>query len=92
MIKVMVFGQSLRDVLEDPEIECEIAEPMSIRTLFESQADRFLPLQPFLNSSQLMITVNQKVSTLETLVKDGDMIKLTHQVHQDHEGMFWHNP
>ena len=92
MIKVLIFGQALRDAMDEQEIECEVTEPMTVRSLFEAHSENFQPLQPFLNSSQLMITVNQKVSTLENQVKDGDTIKLTHQFHPDHEGMMWHNP
>ena len=92
MIKVLIFGQILRDVMDEPEIECKVDEPMTVRELLESHSEHFQPLRPFLNSSQLMITVNQKVSTLEAQVKDGDTIKLTHQFHPDHEGIFWHNP
>lgn len=92
MIKVLIFGQMLREALDEPEIECEVSEPTSIRALLESFPANFQSLQPFLSSNQLMITVNQKVSTLETQVKDGDIIKLTHQFHPEHEGMFWHNP
>ena len=92
MVKVLIFGQTLREAIDESEIECEVSEPMTVRTLLESQSEPFHPLQPFLNSSQLMITVNQKVSTLETTIKDGDTIKLTHQIHPEHEGMFWHNP
>ena len=92
MIKVLIFGQALRDAMEEHEVECEVAEPMTVRALFESNSDSFEPLEPFLKSSQLMITVNQKVSTLETRVKDGDTVKVTHQFHPNHEGMMWHNP
>ncbi len=92
MIKVLIFGQTLREAIEEPEIECEVHEPMTVRALLETHFERLQPLQPFLNSSQLMITVNQKVSTLETKVKDGDTIKLTHHVHAEHEGTLWHNP
>ncbi len=92
MIKVLIFGQALRDAIDEQEIECEVADPMTVRALFESNSERFQLLQPFLISSQLMITVNQKVSTLESKVKDGDTFKLTHQIHPDHEGIMWHNP
>jgi molybdopterin synthase sulfur carrier subunit len=92
MIKVLIFGQTLREAIDEQEIECEVAEPMTVWALLESHSESFQPLQPFLNSGQLMITVNQKVSTLETQVKDGDTIKLTHQIHPDHEGIMWHNP
>ncbi len=92
MIKVLIFGQTLRDAIDEQEIECDLAEPMTVRSLFDFHSERFQPIRHFLNSSQLMITVNQKVSTLETQVKDGDTIKLTHQFHAEHEGMMWHNP
>ena len=92
MVKVLIFGQALRDAVDEPEIECEISGPTTVRDLLQSQDQGFEPLHPFLASSELMITVNQKVSTLESTVKDGDTIKLTHQFHPSHEGIFWHNP
>ena len=92
MVKVLIFGQTLREVIEEPEFEFEVHERMTVRALLESRMELLQPLQPLLNSSQIMITVNQKVSTLETQVNDGDTIKLTHQSHPEHEGMFWHNP
>ena len=92
MVKVLIFGQALRDAIDEPELECEVTEPTTVRDLLESQNQGFEPLQPFLASSELMITVNQKISTLESTVKDGDTIKLTHQHHPTLEGIFWHNP
>lgn len=92
MIKVLIFGQTLRDVIDEQEVECDGEEPMTVRELFESHSEIFQPLQAFLKSGQLMITVNRKVSTLETQVRDGDTVKLTHQFHPEHEGMMWHNP
>ena len=45
-----------------------------------------------MGKSELMITVNQKIVTLDSMVKDGDQIKLTHQFNPELEGMMWHNP
>ena len=92
MVKVLVFGQTLRQCVDEPEIECAITEPVTVRTLLESHPDSFKNLLSLLSSGQLMVTVNQKVSTLETLVKDGDLVKLTHQINPDYEGTLWHNP
>jgi len=91
MVKVFVFGQSLRDCVDDPEIECSVDAPMTIAALMEANPDRFKGLLPFLRSSQLMMTVNQKISTSETLVHDGDTIKLTPQSNPEYEGTLWHN-
>ncbi len=38
------------------------------------------------------VPANQKVSTLEPTVHDGDVVKLTHQFNPEHEGALWHNP
>lgn len=92
MVKVLIFGHALRQAVEEPEIECAVTEPMSVRELLTSRQDVFQPLQPFLDSGQVMVTVNHKVSTLEARIKDGDTVKLTHQFNPQHEGALWHNP
>ncbi len=92
MIKVLVFGQALQDIVEEPEFECEVSEPISIRDLFQAHTEKFDPIQPFLTTNQVMITINHKISTLESKVKDGDTLKLTHQFTPDLEGARWHNP
>ena len=45
----------------------------------------------FLRKSELMVTVNQKVITMESTVNDGDVVKFTHQFNPEHEGALWHN-
>lgn len=92
MVTVRVFGQMLLPCVEEPEIQCELSGPVKVGDLLESDSDKFGGLLEFLKSGQLMITVNQKVVTLDSIVKDGDQIKLTHQYNPDHEGALWHNP
>ena len=92
MIKVLVFGQTLQDAVEEPEFECEVPEPITVRDLFQTHSEKFEPFQSFLNSNQVMITINHKISTLEATVKDGDTLKLTHQFNPELEGARWHNP
>ena len=92
MIKVFVFGQTLQDAVEESEFECEVPEMMTVRELFESHPEKFDPFQSFLNSNQVMITINLKISTLESKIKDGDTLKLTHQFNPELEGARWHNP
>jgi hypothetical protein len=40
----------------------------------------------------LLVTVNKKVGSLESMVKDGDIVKLTHQAHPIFDGAMWQNP
>ena len=92
MVKILIFGHALREVVEDPEVEIDLNEPTSLRELLEGHQDFFEGLMPFLQSHQLMLTINQKISTLEAKVSNGDMVKITHQVTEQHEGAMWHNP
>ncbi|RMH09683.1 MAG: hypothetical protein D6704_00810 [Nitrospirae bacterium] len=94
MITIRVYGQTLLSCVEDPEIQCELDRPvLTVRDLLEAQADRLgSNILEFMRKSELLVTVNQKVSTLETKVKDGDVVKLTHQFHPQHDGALWHNP
>ncbi|GJL55680.1 MAG: hypothetical protein NPIRA02_28120 [Nitrospirales bacterium] len=92
MIKVLVFGQTLQDAIEEPEFECDVSEPMTVRELFATHAEKFEPFQSFLQSNQVMVTINLKISTLESKIKDGDTLKLTHQFNPELEGARWHNP
>lgn len=92
MIKVFVFGPILQEAIEESEFECEVLEPIAIRDLFQTHAETFDPFQPFIDSNQVMITINMRISTLESKIKDGDTLKLTHQFNPELEGARWHNP
>lgn len=93
MVKVLIFGHALRDVVEDPEVEIPVEEPTTLRALLEGHPEQFQSLMPFLQSRQLMFTINQKISTWEAKVQGGDTVKITHQGGDAHaDGAMWHNP
>lgn len=93
MLKVLIFGHALREIVEDPEVEIPLENSTTLRALLEEHPDSFQSLMPFLQSHELMFTINQKISTLEAKVKDGDIVKITHQGGDQHtDGAMWHNP
>jgi molybdopterin synthase sulfur carrier subunit len=49
-------------------------------------------LLPFMGKGELLVSVNKKVGTLDTKVRDGDTVKLTHQFNPILDGAAWHNP
>ncbi len=88
-----MFGHEIREAVEDPEVEISLEQSVSLRQLFEDHQAHFQGLMPFLESAELMLTINQKISTLDATVKDGDTIKITHQgSDQSADGARWHNP
>jgi molybdopterin converting factor small subunit len=93
MVKILIFGLALRDVVEDPEVEITLEKATTLCQLLEDYPDHFQGLMPFLQSNELMLTINQKISTLEAQVKNGDIVKITHQgSDQSTDGAMWHNP
>ena len=88
-----MFGHALREAVEDPELELSLEQSVSLRQLLETYQDHFRELMPFLQSQELMFTINQKISTLDATVKNGDLVKITHQGgDQSTDGATWHNP
>jgi len=93
MVKVLLFGHALREAVEDPEMEISLEQSVSLRQLLEMYEEQFREIMPFLRSQELMFTINQKISTLDAFVKNGDTVKITHQGgDQSADGARWHNP
>src|SRR5207247_7927042 len=86
MVTVLVFGLTLRDAVGESEFELEVSEPTTVRKLIESNQDRMGPLVQFLANREVMIAVNKKVSAEDTVVKDGDIVKLSHQSRMSYDG------
>jgi molybdopterin synthase sulfur carrier subunit len=86
MVTVLVFGLTLRDAVGETEFELDVFEPTTVRKLIESNQDRMGPLVQFLVNRELMIAVNKKVSAEDTVIKDGDVVKLSHQSRASYDG------
>ena len=86
MVTVQVFGLTLRDAIEETEFELEVMGPTTVRKLIESNQDRMGPLLQFLVNREVLIAVNKKISADDTVVKDGDIVKLSHQSRVSYDG------
>jgi len=92
VITVLLFGLTLRERVGESELQFEISEATTIKKLIESNQERLGGLLPFLDRGEVLVTVNRKVGTLDSPVRDGDTIKITHQTNPIFEGARWHNP
>ncbi len=92
MVTLLLFGETLRQSVEETELQFEIAGPTTVKALLESHQDRLAGLRPFLEKGELMVSVNRKVGTLDSAVQDGSTVKITHQTNPTYEGATWHNP
>jgi len=92
MVTVLLFGETLRQAVEESELQCAVAGATTVKGLLETNQEKLAGLLPFMQRSELLVTVNKKVGTLDTVVKDGDTVKLTHQFNPTFDGATWHNP
>jgi molybdopterin synthase sulfur carrier subunit len=92
MVTVLLFGETLRQSLKQSEIQLDVPVPMTVRRLLEANQDTLGPLISFLGKGELLVTVNRKVGSMDSTVRDGDTVKLTHQFNPTYDGATWHNP
>lgn len=89
---MLLFGETLRQAAGESEFQCEAAEPVTVKALLERNQDRLAALLPFMHKGELLVTVNRKVGGLDSKVRDGDTVKLTHQFNPVLDGAMWQNP
>ena len=86
MVTVLVLGKTLRDAVEESEIEVELAGPTTVRKLVEANRERLSGLLRFIVSREALITVNKKIGTDDSPVKDGDVVKFSFQSRTSYDG------
>lgn len=87
MVKVLIFGLTLRDILGESEYEVELMGATTVKKLIEGHPEQFGSLAPFMANREVLVAVNKKVGTEDSVVKDGDIVKLTHQSRASHDGV-----
>lgn len=92
MVKVLVMGPTLQQLVEDPEFELDIEGQTTVQALFDAHAEKLSELVALLKKGEIMVTVNRKVGALTSPVKAGDTVKLTHNFNPTFDGAMWHNP
>lgn len=86
MVKVLVFGLTLRDAVGEHEIEVECDGPTTVKKLVEGNPDKLGALLQFMAMREVLIAINKKVSTEDSAVKDGDVVKLSYQSRTSYDG------
>ena len=79
MVSIRIFGQILRAVVEESELEIPVTGPTTVKQLIETNPVLLGPLLQYINSREALITVNKKIGSEDSPVRDGDVIKLSVQ-------------
>lgn len=81
MITITLMGQ-LQTADGERDLLCEVAEPITVRKLLQRQGPAVREILQLMREKKLMVTVNQRVAGEDTILKDGDSVKLV-----AHDGM-----
>lgn len=87
MVTILVFGKVIQEAVGENEFSIESAAPTTVRKLIEANAESLGPLLRFIDSREALISVNKKVGTQDTVVKDGDTVKVSFQSRMSYDGM-----
>lgn len=87
MVKVLVFGLTLRNAVGAHEIEIEVGQPTTVKHLIHAHPEQLGALLPFMMQREVLVAVNKKVGSEDSPVKDGDVVKVTHQSKTSYDGV-----
>jgi molybdopterin synthase sulfur carrier subunit len=92
MVTILLFGLTLQESVGESELQVDVVGPMTVKALLEANQGKLAGALLFMQKGELLVTVNKKVGSLESVVKDGDTVKLTHQSNPQYDGAMWQNP
>ncbi len=86
MVKVLILGVTLQQRMSETELDLDVEGPVAIKALLEAHPDPLAALAPFAQRGELLVTINRKVGSIDSLVKDGDVLKISHQSQASYDG------
>ncbi len=81
MVTIVLTGQ-LQTADGERDLACELAAPMSVRQLIHGQGIQLRHLLQLLREKKVLVTINKKIASEDSLVHDGDALRLV-----GHDGM-----
>ncbi len=86
MVVIQIFGQTLRAVVEESELEVSVTGPTTVKQLIEANPAQLGALLQYIKSREALITINKKIGSEDSPIRDGDVVKLSFQSHTSYEG------
>src|SRR4029077_20478397 len=81
MITISLMGQ-LQTADGERDFACHMPSPMSVRQVIQRQGSQLRHLLQLIRAKQVLVTINKKIASEDSLVQDGDAIRLV-----GHDGM-----
>jgi sulfur-carrier protein len=86
MVSVQIFGQTLRALVEESEFGVLVENPTTVKQLIEAHPEQLGPLLQYVKSREALITINKKIGSEDSPVRNGDVLKFAFQSCASYEG------
>ena len=70
----------------ESEVALVVTDPTTVKKLVEANQNELGGLLRFIVSREALITVNKKIGSDDSPVKDGDVVKFSFQTHTSYDG------
>ena len=81
MVTIVLTGQ-LQTADGERDLACEIDRAISVRQLIQRQGAQLRHLLQLLREKKVLVTINKRIASEDSLVQDGDAVRLV-----GHDGM-----
>ena len=81
MVTIVLTGQ-LQTADGERDLACDIDRPISVRQLIQRQGAQLRHLLQQLREKKVLVTINKRIASEDSLVQDGDAVRLV-----GHDGM-----
>lgn len=86
MVTVLVLGNILRDAVGGSEIGVEVSGPTTVKKLVETNQAELGALLPFIAGRETLITINKRIGSDDSTVRDGDTVRFAYQSRASYDG------
>ena len=75
MVTISLMGQ-LQTADGERDLACEVPSPMTVRQVIQRQGVQLRHLLQLIREKKVLVTINKKIASDDSLVHDGDAIRL----------------
>lgn len=86
MVTVLVLGTVLREAVGNSEIDVEMSAPTTVKKMVEANQAELGALLPFIAGRETLITINKRIGSDDSPVRDGDTVKFAYQSRASYDG------
>ena len=74
MVTITLMGQ-LQTTDGERDLACEMPAPLSVRQVIQRQGRGLRPMLQLLREKKVMVTINKRIASEDSLVQDGDALR-----------------